>query len=737
MLDKRWIIEPSNIIDASDTAAASDKAEEVLLRVRGIAPDEAEAFFVAAGLPDVPGDPSLMTAAEIILSTAEEGGKIAIFGDYDCDGICATSILYHFIVNYLSADAVYVIPDRFGEGYGITPEAVDRLCEQGINLIVTVDNGITAAPAALRAEELGIIMVITDHHLPAGELPVCAALVDPHLEDSNFGFRDECGAGVAFTLVRAIAQALGIDDKELEGYLMCAAMATVADSVPLRGNNRAYVRLGLEAMRRTAQGFGPFLSRSSQTGGSDGSGNDDMQNNAIYYGIRALLTAAGINGENPFTANDLSFKIIPKINAAGRLGSAENALLVLLAESEESAAEAVQRLNDDNALRKNIEQEIFNEALKPDHIFTAPADRLVLCAGETWHQGVLGIVASRVAEKFGKPAIVLTLQEDGEDPVYKGSGRSVEGIDIYDAMLSCAACFDRFGGHSRAAGLSIRKSNIRPFIDAFNRYYEERGGEGGGAVQEYIADLMVDAGVIDVGFADMINAFEPFGEGNRPPQIILTGLTLTSVSRIGADNAHLKLLFSARTRNGNVFRIDGIAFRSGNLYETVRHMSRVSVLCTPKRDGFRPDLLSLQINDIHEFDIEVEKKRLCMYNTAYTTFESFAADADFLRVVYRGISKLPEEFTFNDLTALRAALNGEGFRCSWYRLKCCIDIFTELKLVIRRTKTQFALDRSVTKTDLESSRIYRSLLTEAFSEALTEAITEASKETGAQVPVRP
>jgi single-stranded-DNA-specific exonuclease RecJ len=704
MLDRRWIIDPRNIIEAGDPSSAAEKAEELLLRARNVAPEEVNSFFVPQVLPEVPEDPSLLAAAELIMSTAEDGGRIAVFGDYDCDGICATAIIYHFLVNYLEADAEYHIPDRFGEGYGITPEAVDRMCEQGVELIVTVDNGITAVAAAARAEALGITMVITDHHLPSGDLPGCAVIVDPHLEESEFGFRDECGAGVAYTLVRAIARELGISDRETEGYLMCAAIATVADSVPLKDKNRTYVRLGLEAMRRAIR----------RTGFGSGTSGEE-ESTAFGPGIRALLTAAGIYGDSNFTANDLSFKVIPKINAAGRLGSAENAIRVMLSDTDDEAAEAAQKLSDDNALRKNIEQEIFNDSLNPERMLTGPDDKLVVSLGETWHQGVLGIVASRLAEKFVRPAIVLTLQEDGEDPIYKGSGRSVEGIDIYDAMLSCSAFFERFGGHSRAAGLSIKRSNLRPFIDAFNKYYVDRGAAEAGNVQEYTADLMMHASMVDVAFADMINAFEPFGEGNRPPQIIVTGLTLVSAARIGADNAHLRLSFSATGPGGEILRIDGIAFRCGNLYETVRHMGRVSALCTPKRDGFRPDQLSLQVTDLHDFDLDVEKRRLCMYNKPYTTFESFAPDAEFMRAVYRGISKLPDEFTFNDLIGLRARLTGEGSYCSWYRLKCCIDIFTELKLLIRRSKTQFALDRSVAKTDLESSRTYRSLMTEAVT----------------------
>ena len=661
----------------------------------------------------MPEDPSLEAAAELILAAVEDGIRITVFGDYDCDGICATAILYHFLVNYLEANADYIIPDRFGEGYGITPEAVTRMCEQGTGMIITVDNGITAIDAARRADELGIAMIITDHHLSGDTLPECGAVVDPHLEESNFAFRDECGAGVAFTLIRRLAEELGIQREELEGYLMCTAIATVGDSVPLVENNRVYVRLGLDAMKRLklSSRRGAFGRPVNQPGIREEM-QDEEGGLPFVPGITALLEASGIYADTNLTSTDIAFKVVPKINAAGRLGSAEKAIDLLFSTSFAEATEAAESLIRDNNTRKSIEQEIFNDALTKERMLTGDNDRVVVSLGEDWHQGVLGIVASRLAEKYNRPAIVLTISEDGDDPLYKGSGRSVENIDIHSALIACSDYLERFGGHIRAAGVSIRRSMLKPFIQAMNEYLS--GQEGARTIQapEYVADAVVNGGMVDLGFADMIGAFEPFGEGNKPPQIILTGLILSGVSRFGADNAHLRLVFSGIGPKGESVRLEGVMFRAGHLSEIVSGLKRVSVLCTPKRDSLHPDQLMLMVTDIHDFDLDVEKTTGYMYNNPYITFDSFTIGADFLRVIYKGITKLPEKFTFNDLIGLKQRLSACGEYCSWYRLRCSIDIFTELGLIKRLSKMEFSLDRSVTKTDLEKSVKYRGLRTE-------------------------
>ena len=717
MFEKRWVADPANIIRGNDPQSVIAKTEAALLRARNIDAADVNAFFAPSALPPVPEDPSLESAAELILDAVSDGVKITIFGDYDCDGICAAAILYHFLVNYLEADADYLIPDRFGEGYGITPEAVDRICEQGTGMIITVDNGITAFEAAARAKELGITMIITDHHLSTGALPEAAVVVDPHLEESFFPFRDECGAGVAFTLIRRIAEEIGIEREELTGYLMCTAVATVGDSVPLTGNNRVYVRLGLDAMRRLKlnRRSSAFRQGGQARYGENGMSGTEESGPAFSNGIKALLEASGIYADTSLTSTDIAFKVVPKINAAGRLGSAEKAIALLLAETPFDAEEAAAQLIRDNNVRKNIEQEIYNDALTGEKMLTGDNDRIVVCVGEDWHQGVLGIVASRLAEKFNRPAIVLTLSEDGDDPVYKGSGRSVESIDIHSALSECSEYLERFGGHVRAAGISIRRSKLRPFIDAVNAYLKTLDEAKSVFAPEYVADAVIPGAMVGLDFADMINAFEPFGEGNRAPLIALTGLTLSGCSRFGGDNAHLRLVFSGAAPGGATVRLEGVMFRAGNLFETVSHLRRVSVLCTPRRDSLHPDQLTLHITDLHDFDLDIEKTLTYMYNNPYITFESFAIDAAFLRVVYKGITKLPESFSFNDLIALKVKLCAAGYNCSWYRLRCCVDIFTELGLLKRLSKTGFSLDIAVTKVELESSAKYRALRIEAES----------------------
>ena len=689
MFDKRWIVLPEHIY-GKDSTVEQIKAD--LLRVRGIAPEDAAAFFAAPVLPPVPEDEALEAAVDIILAAVDDGLRISIFGDYDCDGICATAILYHFLKNVAGADVDYCIPDRFGEGYGITPAAVERLCEQGTGLIVTVDNGISALEAAARADELGVAMVITDHHLAGEELPMCGALVDPHLPDSTFGYRDECGAGVAFTLVRKLGEELGVDPAETEGYITAVAIATIGDSVPLTGTNRIYVRLGLEAMAALLK-------------------NPDGMAGPLDCGVLALLESCGFNETLLPGSTDISFKAAPKINAAGRLGSGERAIRLFLAPNRAEAEKAAETLAEENRTRKVIEQDVYTDALRPGRLLTGPADALTLSVGEDWHPGVIGIVASQLADKFLKPAIALTVNVNGDDPLYKGSGRSVRGFDLFKALNACSSHLERFGGHAMAVGISIYKSQLEPFLAAFNAYCAGLDWSLLPARQSAEVDAAVSGELLTPEFSDMLATFEPFGDENAAPAIVVTGLRLVNVRRVGVDSAHLKMVFAVPDRSGGQQYIDGIAFRAGPLLESVSHLRNVSVLCMPRRDQFRPEKLFLQVTDIHEFDLGVEKTLVCMYNKPYITFESFAADAGFLRVVYKGISKLPPEFKFNDLIALRAELIAAGVNCSWFRLKTAMDVFGQLGLVGRTSKIDFTLDRGVTKVDLEASELYRTLLT--------------------------
>lgn len=690
MFDKRWIVLPEHIYGKDSTV---DQIKAELMRVRGIAPGDEEAFFAPPVLPPVPEDSALEAAVDIILTAVDDGLRISIFGDYDCDGICATAILYHFLKNCAGADVDYCIPDRFGEGYGITPAAVERMCEQGTGLIVTVDNGISAIDAANRADELGLAMVITDHHLAGDELPKCGALVDPHLPDSGFGYRNECGAGVAFTLVRKLGEELGIDPAETEGYITAVAIATIGDSVPLTGTNRTYVRLGLDAMAALLK-------------------DPDSPAGPLDCGVLALLESCGFSDALLPGSTDISFKAAPKINAAGRLGSAERAIRLFLAPNREEAEKAAGTLAEENRTRKVIEQDVYTDALRPGRLLTGADDALTLTAGEDWHPGVIGIVASQLADKFLKPAIALTVNVNGDDPLYKGSGRSVKGFDLFKALSACSAYLERFGGHAMAVGISIYKSQIEPFLAAFNAYCAGLDKTEMPARQSTEVDAAVSGELLTPEFSDMLAAFEPFGDENAAPSVVVTGLRLVNVRRVGVDNAHLKMVFSVPDRAGGQQYVDGIAFRAGSLLESVSRLKIVSVLCMPRRDQFRPDKLFLQVTDIHEFDLGVEKRLLCMYNKPYITFDSFAADAGFLRAIYRGISKLPQEFKFNDLIALRAELIAAGVNCSWFRLKTAMDIFGQLGLVDRTSRTDFTLDRGVRKVDLEASELYRTLYTE-------------------------
>ena len=464
------------------------------MRVRGIAPGDEEAFFAPPVLPPVPEDSALEAAVDIILTAVDDGLRISIFGDYDCDGICATAILYHFLKNCAGADVDYCIPDRFGEGYGITPAAVERMCEQGTGLIVTVDNGISAIDAANRADELGLAMVITDHHLAGEELPKCGALVDPHLPDSGFGYRNECGAGVAFMLANALVtkarkRALYSGPNVGGPLLVLAGLATVTDIMPIVGQNRILVSEALRRFRTLAPA-----------------------------GLKELYARAARSAVQPLTSRDFGFLIGPRINAAGRMATAMDALRLILSTDREKCRAYAQIVDIRNIERKNIEQTMLDEALSKI-VPGAPAQVIDLPDG---HQGVAGIVASRILER-----LVDDPSSGGPRPVCvvvagHGSARAPEGYNVREAFLHAADTLERFGGHAAAGGFSVKPGEVDRFRELFcegcAKQLVDRPPETCGA--SYL-DAWIEPSDLTLEFAEAVQRLEPFGEGNPAPLFLL------------------------------------------------------------------------------------------------------------------------------------------------------------------------------------------------------------------------
>ena len=442
-------------------------------------------------------------AVDRINKALENDEKIAVYGDYDTDGVTATVILYSYL-EAMGADVVFYIPDREGEGYGLNNAAIEKLCDEGCSLIVTVDNGIAAVEEIDFAKNLGIDVVVTDHHKPQGVIPNCI-VVDPHREDCTSTFKDICGAFVAFKLVAAL------DGGEYEGafeeYAELVAIATVADIVPLVSENRTIVKLGLERMKNT----------------------DNL-------GLLALMNAS-LSPDSEINSTAVTYSIVPRINAAGRMGSARRAAELLLCTDEERADELCLEICSENNKRKDIENDILDEiddiSRKNPEIFS---QRIVVVKGKGWHHGVLGIVASKLVEKYMRPAIVLS-DDDGQ---LVGSGRSVDGFSLFDAVNSSKETLTRFGGHSLAVGVSLKSENFDAFCKAVNNFAALK--------YEYMpinctcADAVINANEITLAAVKELSMFEPFGKDNSAPAFALLDLTLSKIASIG-NGKHSRLTF--------------------------------------------------------------------------------------------------------------------------------------------------------------------------------------------------
>ena len=437
---------------------------------------------------------------------AEE--PIVIYGDYDVDGISATAILYEC----LSSQGAYVrckLPTR-GSGYGLTRPALEALARKGFTLVITVDNGISAVEEAACAKELGLDLVITDHHLPGETLPDAVAVVDPKRADDESPFKNLCGAGVAFKLCAALE---GCDPAELlEMYGEFVALGTVADVMPLVGENRVLVREGLALLQDT-----------------------------MRPGLHALLESGGYAGK-PVTTDTVSYGLAPRLNAAGRMDNASVALKLLLCGDEEQATGIAARLAEINAERQQTEQDVFAAACRT--LETDPArlqDRVLVVSGEDWHPGVIGIVAARLMERYSRPVLVISLHE-GEG---RGSGRAPDAFDLHSALAACAGHLTRFGGHAAAAGIEIEEEKLPAFRQAINEWAAQHAARPAPATLQL--DAVVTLEELDLPNVQELTRLAPFGRENPTPVLLVQNAVVDGVWAMGAEGRHTRV----RLRQGN------------------------------------------------------------------------------------------------------------------------------------------------------------------------------------------
>lgn len=515
MILRKWEVRPLD----KERAAAFAQTYGVpfflamLMNIRGL--DDAAHLREFLGEGEPLSDPFLLKdmdkAAARITRAVDNMEKIAVYGDYDADGVTSTAMLYSYLETR-GADVIFYIPQREGEGYGMNMGAVEYLKGQGVSLIVTVDNGISSVQEVARANELGIDVVVTDHHRPQEILPDAVAVVDAYRPDDTSPYKHFSGVGIAFKLLMALEDGAGDVEDLLEAYSDLAAIGTIGDIVPLTGENRTLIRAGLER-----------LSQSDRPG------------------VQALLENAGIAGK-ALTSTNVAFTLVPRINATGRMGAPERAVRLLISGYEEEAEVLSEEICADNEERRRVEAEIAEAAFADIEAKGYMKDRVVVVDGENWHHGVIGIVASRVTERCGKPCMIISRGETEA----RGSGRSIEGFSLFEAICACGDLLIKFGGHPMAAGITLKPENIEAFRKRINQYAAEHFPQM--PTQTVTLDCKLNPAALSVSMAQSLTQLEPFGNGNPQPVFGLFNMEISNVTPVGGGG-HLRLTLE---KNGAV-----------------------------------------------------------------------------------------------------------------------------------------------------------------------------------------
>lgn len=504
----RWVFAdtpPQDAVEALASGLRVPPALAALLTQRGFATPELARRFLRPGVDDFT-DPAALAgmaqAVESVARVARAGGTILVHGDYDVDGQCAAALLTR-VLRLSPARVMPFVPHRLRDGYDFGAAGLAAARAAGADLIVTCDCGITAVETVRQAATAGIGVVITDHHLPGPVLPPALAVVDPQRQDDTSGARGLCGTGVAFKLAQALVPVLGLPANLPYHLLDIVALATVADLVPLTGENRALVRLGLRLMQQSR-----------------------------WPGLRALIAVSGLQGRE-IRAGHLGFLLGPRLNAAGRIGDAGDGLRLLLTDDEAEAGELARRLDRLNEERQQLDQRMLEEVLERIEREGDDHRRAVVLGAEGWHPGVVGIVASRVVERFGRPTFLVAF--DGE--LGRGSGRSISRFDLHAALQTCGDLLERYGGHHMAAGLTIRRERFEDFRQRFAGEAARLLGEEDLGPEQRV-DLVLPLEEATADLERLCRHLEPCGMGNPAPVFGVQGVRLAARRRVG--NGHLR-----------------------------------------------------------------------------------------------------------------------------------------------------------------------------------------------------
>lgn len=672
MSRKKWITAPIDKDLAAQVAEnhSLDPFTALILVSRGITEYEDVEDFFDTDFSFC--DPYLIAdmdkAALRIKGAIDNFEKICVYGDYDADGVTSTALMYSYLSSH-GADVMYYIPDRITEGYGMSCSAVDKLHAQGVKLIVTVDNGVSAIEEIAYAKSLGIETVVTDHHMPGEQLPDAVAVVDPHREDCNLHFKDWAGVGVAFKTVCALEN--GDYSEILNEYADILAVGTVADVVDLKDENRAIVKYGVAKINANP-----------------------------CNGINALRQIAGVS-DRALNGVGITFSLAPRINAAGRMESAETALKLLLCEDLSAALGIAEQVDNCNKQRHISENEIMEEA-----VACIEADKrlkyakVIVVCGENWHHGVIGIVAARITEKYGRPSIVITF--DGDKGT--GSARSIEGFSVYDAIKACGDFLTHFGGHTMAAGLGIDRENVENFFRAINAYAL--------SCEETVPTLMLDCKLnpayINAQLAESLEALEPFGAGNPQPVFGIFGVRITGIKPVG-DGKHLRMSFT----KGNT-QFCAMKFSTTLKELPYREGDTVDLAVKIDKNEFRGEIrASVQIKDMRFSGIDEDKlfKSRALYEKymrgeTLTCHEArfLTPSRDFLLGVFNFLKNYGGWQFGIESMLVRTNCPAENL-C---KMQISVDVLCELGL-IRQERGIILFDGGGKKADLSASAVLRDL----------------------------
>ena len=599
MAHKKWVVRQADKSRATDISEKFniDPLIAYVLTARGMDDDITASKFLSDSYETVsPYKFADMEEAAFTIGDAiDYGEKICIYGDYDCDGVTSTALLLSFLKDE-GADVFAYIPDRECEGYGLNRDAIEYIRNQGANLIVTVDNGISAIDEAEYIYTLGMRLVVTDHHQLSDTLPRAEAVVNPHREDNELDFREYCGVGVAFKLICAISEdnTAALVDK----YIDLVAIGTIADVVPLVGENRTFVKQGL---------------------------------NKINHDPRTSLVPFRNTSDKEFTSNDVAFQLCPRINAMGRMGSAMEAVDFLVCEDAALCEEKYEQISAQNAKRQSVEKDILDsieQQIKENP--TLVSDRVIVIAGKGYHHGVIGIVASHILERYGKPTFIIGVDDEG---VARGSARSVDGFNIYNAISACTDDLIKYGGHPMAAGITLDENNIDLFRQHINEYayknYEVM------PPQELVIDCKLSPHYINLDLANNISVLELYGAENPSPVFGVYNMKIVALTPL-SDGKHTRLELEKRGKRIKVVKFSvsprELPFDVG---DTVNLAVKVS------KNLFKGKMyLSIQAVDIELYGIDddryfKEKNDYELYKTKGTACRSLYPDRSVCAAIYK------------------------------------------------------------------------------------------------------